>query len=245
MGSTACERFHQRQLLGGIANLEHAVEAGVADDVDLSDAELCEELAALLVLNEKTREALQYARVLAPIPAEEHLLGAEDAADAVDGHLAMLQDVQVVVPELILDEECHDGPHGTQEPACIADGVEWQIAHDVGTLVVLPDLVARRREEREQDFILRMVAAQPLHERASLFELAQRRCVEPHVLRLRVYALLEDAYGFALATPHLAHLLAEQTRDGDAAEIEVKDYLIHNAPPTAPEGASFAMFTIQ
>ena len=66
----------------------------------------------------------------------------------------MAQDVHVVVPELILDEERHHRSDGTQETACVAHRVERQVTHDVGSLVVLTHLIARGREERKQNFIL-------------------------------------------------------------------------------------------
>ena len=85
----------------------------------------------------------------------------------------MLQDMEVVVPELVFDEESHHGTHGTQEAAGIGDGIEWQIGDDVGTVVVLAHLVARRREERQQSLILRMFTAQLLPDGAPLLELAE------------------------------------------------------------------------
>ena len=85
----------------------------------------------------------------------------------------MLQDMQIVVPKLVLDEESHHRVDGTQETASVSDGVERQISDDISTFVVLAHLIARRREECEQDLILRMILAQLFHERAALFELSQ------------------------------------------------------------------------
>ena len=53
----------------------------------------------------------------------------------------MLQNMQVVVPELVLDEESHHRTYGTQETTCVGDGVEWQIGDDISTLVVLTHLI--------------------------------------------------------------------------------------------------------
>ena len=80
--------------------------------------------------------------VLATIPAEEHLTWTEDAADTIDGNATMAQDVQIVVPELVLNEERHHRTDGTQEATGIGNGVEWQVADDIGTLVVLAHLIA-------------------------------------------------------------------------------------------------------
>ena len=116
------------------------------------------------------------------VPAEEHLVRTEDTRDTINGNVAVFQDVQVVVPELILDEERHHRMYGTQEATGIGDSVERQVADDVSTLVVLTNLVARRREERQQYLVLRMLTAQLLHQRTALFELTQRGSMEPHVL---------------------------------------------------------------
>ena len=127
----------------------------------------------------------------------------------------MAEDVKVVVPELILDEEGHDRPDRPQETAGIADGVERQVADDVGTLVVLTHLIARRREEGEQNLVLRMVATELLHERTALLELAQGGRMEPYILCRGIYFLLQQFNSLALATPHLAHLRAEKAANGD------------------------------
>ena len=116
---------------------------------------------------------MEHTAILAAVPLEEYLVGTEDAADAIHGHVPVLQDVQVVVPELVLDEERHHGTDSPQEAARIGNRVERQVADDVGSLVVLAHLVAAGREERQQDFILRVVASQLFHEWSSLLKLTQ------------------------------------------------------------------------
>ena len=105
------ELLDDGQLAGLLLDLQDAVEAGVARDADVGQPDGGQQLAALLVLHEEVGEALQDAAILTSIPSEEHLSVAEDARHAVGGHAAMLQDVEVVVPELILDEEGHLGPY--------------------------------------------------------------------------------------------------------------------------------------
>ena len=87
-------------------------------------------------------EALQYVSVLAAIPLEENLILAEDATHAVHRDIAVFQNVQVVVPKLILDEEGHFGAYDAQKSTRIGDGVEGKIADDVGTFIVLAYLIA-------------------------------------------------------------------------------------------------------
>ena len=51
--------------------------------------------------------------------------------------------------------------------------------------------------------------------------------MKPHILRLRVYFLPQDAERFTLTTPHLAHLLVEATVDRHTQEVEIYDDVVH------------------
>ena len=151
----------------------------------------------------------------------------------------MVKYVEVVVPELVLYEESHHRAHGTEEAARVAYGVERQIAHYVGTLIVLPHLVAGGRKECEQNLVLRMNLTQTLHERASLFEFSKRCGVEPDVFRIGIHFLSQRLYGLSLAAPHLPHLFVEDACDGDANEIKIYCNVVHDrimlkAPPATP-----------
>ena len=138
----ALELLYERQLPSRLFNLQHAVETGVAHHGHVMDANGVQQFTADVVLHIEPGEALQHVGILTTIPAEEHLSGTEDAADAVDGNAPVLQDVQVVVPELVLDEERHHGTDGAQEATGIGNGVKGQVADDVGTLIVFAYLVA-------------------------------------------------------------------------------------------------------
>ena len=54
----------------------------------------------------------------------------------------MFQDMEVVVPELVLDKERHLRTDETKEAPGIADSVEGKITDDIRTLIVLTHLVA-------------------------------------------------------------------------------------------------------
>ena len=60
-----------------------------------------------------------------------------------------------------------------------------------------------------------MLAAQLFHQGTSLLELAQGGRMEPDILGVGVYLLAQHPDGVALASPHLAYLLAEKARDDD------------------------------
>ena len=168
-------------------------------------------------------KAVQHATILTAIPLEEHLIGTEDARHAIDRHATMLQDMQVIIPELILDKESHHRSHRAQETTRIGDGVQRQIANNVGTLIILAHFIARRREERQQNLILRMLTAQLLHQRASLFKLTQRSSMEPHILCFRINLLSQDAECLTLTTPHFPHLFVEATVNSHSKKIQIYD----------------------
>ena len=84
-----------------------------------------------------------------------------------------------VQPELVFDEDGDFGVYGVEKPAGVTRGVDRQVEDMVGSGVVFPDFVARRREEGEQDFVFGVFPAQLLDDRAALFELAERRDVHP------------------------------------------------------------------
>lgn len=136
------EGLYQRQLLAGRLDLQHTVEARVACNGHIADTDAAEQLSALLVLHKEMGETSQHTGIALAIPAKEDLLLTKNARHTVGRHAAVLEDMQVVEPELILDKECHLWPDDAQEAAGIADGVEWQVTTDVGTLVVLTHLVA-------------------------------------------------------------------------------------------------------
>ena len=171
-------------------------------------------------------EAVEHTAILTAIPLEEHLIRTEDARYTIHGHSTVLENMHVVIPELVLDEESHHRTDGTKETTGVGDGVEGQVTDDVGPLVVLTHLIARRREKGEQDLVLRMVAAELFHQRASLLKLSQRGRMEPHVLRAGVYLLSEHTEGVALTAPHLTHLLVEATVDRHTQEIEIYDEVV-------------------
>ena len=228
MGRILRKGLNHWQLLGSLLDLEHTIETCIAHHGNVLDTNLGQQFLAHLVLYKEMGEAIQHRSVLTSIPFEEHLIRTEDAGHAIDGHMTMFQDVQIVVPELVLDEECHHRTNGPQETTGIGNGVERQIGDDICAFVVFAYLIARGREEREQDLILWVIATQLFHQRATLFKLSQRGSMEPYILRIRIDFLPQDAEGLALTTPHLTHLLIEAAVDGHSQEIEVYNQVVNH-----------------
>ncbi len=221
------EVLHDRQSLRCLLDLQHTVEAGVTDNRDIMDTYLGKQVLADLVLHIEMGEALQHMRILPSVPLEEYLVGSEDAADTVDGHATVLEDMQVVIPELVFDEERHHRMDGPQETTGISDGIQGKVADDIRSLIILTDLITGGREEREEDLVLRMLLAQLFHQGTALLELTQGGGMKPHILCLRIYLLPQDTDGVTLTAPHLPHLLAEAADDGDTYQVEIYSEVIH------------------
>ena len=88
-------------------------------------------------------ETVQHPAILATIPFEEHLVWTEDARHRIDRHPTMFQDMQIIIPELILDEESHHRTDGTKEATGVGNRIQRQIADDIRSFVVLAHLIAR------------------------------------------------------------------------------------------------------
>ena len=175
----ALEALHDIDPLGCPGDLRHAVEARVSGHQHIVEAERGEQFFRLLVLHEHRVERLERPAPHPPVRAEEHGVAAEDGRDDVGADLAAAQLREEVEPEFVLDEDGDLGVCGVEEPACIARGVDRQVEDVVGPGVVLPDLVARRREERDQDLVFGVRPAELFDDRAALLELSERGDMNP------------------------------------------------------------------
>ena len=93
-------------------------------------------------------KASQHVPVLKAVPFEENLFLPEYAAYAIYRYSAMAQDVKVIIPELILYEKSLHRAHSAKKTQCICRRIYGQIAHDIGTIIILSHLISRWREER-------------------------------------------------------------------------------------------------
>ena len=221
------ETLHNRKLPGRLFNLQNTIETRITRNLRIGDANALQKLHTHFVLHKELGEAAEHPAIVAAIPAEEHLVGSENGTHAIGGHIPVFQDMQEIIPELVFDKECHRGTHQPQEPPRIAHGVDGHVADDIGTLIVFPHLISRGRKEGEQDFVFGMLSAQTLHDGPSLFKLTQRGGMEPRILGGRVHLLFQYAETFALALPHLAHLLIEQAGYGHTSLDEIHNEMIH------------------
>ena len=150
------------------------------------------------------RHAAQATCIFLAIPAEEYLVFAEDARHAVDGNLVAVEHVDVVAPEFIFDEKHRLGTRQTHELAGVGRRVEGEVTHHIGHLVVLPHLIARGREESEENFGFGVFAAQAFHEGAPLFKLAERGGMKPIVFAVADF-LAQDFPSLMMAAHHERH----------------------------------------
>ena len=108
-----------------------------------------------------------------------HFTMSRDKAQQHAAHLAAAQFVEQVEPEFVFHEDGDFGMRRVEEPARVARRVDRQVEDVIHALIVLADLVTRRREEREQDFVFGMLLADAFDDGPSLFEFAERSHVYP------------------------------------------------------------------
>ena len=138
------EVLHYRELLGGIPDLDNPVETRVTHHRYARNTDLRQQFLADLILHEEMREAVQHTSVLTTIPLEKDLIRTENARHTIDRHIPMFQDMEIIIPELILDKEGHHRTHQPEESDGIDGGVQRQITDNIRPFVVFPDLITRR-----------------------------------------------------------------------------------------------------
>ena len=135
--------------------------------------------------------------------------------------------LKIVAPELIFDEYRNRGTGDVEEFPDAVGGVERQIDHGVGEMVVFPHLVARGGEEAEQHRHFGMLALEPFDHRAALLKLAERRGMEPYGPGLVAELAAQQVGSAVLAPEHFSHFAAAERnhlgggsvkRDGSVVE---------------------------
>lgn len=101
------ESLYDGQSFGLFLYLKHTVKACVSGNGCLIDADAGQQVFALLILHEEVSDATKNFVIGLSIPFKEDLIRSEDRTDTVNGDAAKPKDIQVVVPEFILDEESH------------------------------------------------------------------------------------------------------------------------------------------
>ena len=141
---------------------------------------------------------------------EEELRRAEDGGNDEDRDVPLFQSFQVIPPELVLDKDRCDGTCQLEETVHAPRRVEREIANHVRPCVMLAHLVARGREERQQQFVLRIGCFDLLHHGTALLELAQRGGVKPDVFLALLDSFAQDAFRLPLSGCHQPRFPVEQ-----------------------------------
>ena len=173
------EAFDDIDLLGRSGDLGDAVEARVAGHQHVVESERRQQSFRLLALHEHHVERLQRLPPHAAVGAEEDRIAPKDGRHDVGADLAAAQFAQQVEPVFVFDEDCDFGTGDVEEPAGVARRVERQVEDVVGALVVLADLVARGREEGDEDLVFGTGLTDLFDDGASLLELPERRDMHP------------------------------------------------------------------
>ncbi len=168
------------QIFGGCGNVGHAVETRIVANNHIFHANLLQQTARSLVLHIERGVAAQYLSEKCAIPAEEMLCRAENRRDNIGVDCAAFQFEKKICPKFVFHENDFARLRKVDKMASISWCVEWQIDHQIHLIVILAHLVARWREERKQNFLLGLAAAQAFNHRSRLLKLAQRGGMKPH-----------------------------------------------------------------
>ena len=157
----------------GMADVDHAIEAGVACDGDVRQTDAREELARGLVLHKEVIETTERVAIRSADGAEEELTWTEDAGHKVGRDASAPQLIERVQPKLVLDKEGEGGADTVEETADAAWEIEREVAYDIGAGVVAADVVARGGEEREDDFVVGVALANGLKQGPPLLKFTE------------------------------------------------------------------------
>ena len=213
----------------GMADVDHAIEAGVACDGDVRQTDASEELARGLVLHKEVIETAERVAIRSADGAEEELAGAENAGHKVGRDASAPKLVERVQPKLVLDKEGEGGTDTVEEGADAAWEVEREVADDVGAGVVAADIVARGGEEREDDFVVGVTLADGLKQRPPLLKLTERGGVKPNVARTGDDLLAQDVVNAPPPVDHLARLPIKRRSGVDGRCIEADGRRVEGA----------------
>ena len=204
----------------GMADVNHAIEAGVARDGDVRQTDAGEELARGLVLHKEVIETAERVAIRSADGTEEELTGAENAGHKVGGDASAPKLVERVQPKLVLDKKGEGGADTVEEGANAAWEVEREVADNIGAGVVAADVVARGGEEREDDFAVGVALADGLKQGPPLLEFTERGGVKPDVARTGDYLLTQDIVNAPPPVDHLARLPMKRRSGVDSRCIE-------------------------
>ena len=214
---------------GGAADVDHAIEAGVARDGDVRQTDASEELARGLVLHKEVVEATECLAIRSAAGSEKELAGAKDAGNQVGGNPPATQLVKGVQPKFVLDEEGNRRADKVEEPADAARKVEGEVADDVGARIIAADVVARGGEEREDDFVVGVVLANGLKQGPPLLKLTERGSVKPDVARTGNDFLAQDLVNVPPTVDHLARLPIKRRSGVDGRCVEADSRRVEGA----------------
>ena len=213
----------------GMADVDHAIEAGVARDGDVRQTDAGEELARGLVLHKEVIETAERIAIRSADGAEEELTGTENAGHKVGGDASAPQLIERVQPKLVLDKEGEGGADTVEETADAAWEVEREVAYDIGAGVVTADVVARGGEEREDDFVVGVVLANGLKQGPPLLEFTERSGVKPDVARTGDYLLTQNVINAPPPVDHLARLPIKRRSGVDGRCVEADSRRVEGA----------------
>ena len=213
----------------GMADVDHAIEAGVACDGDVRQTDASEELARGLVLHKEVIKTAECIAIRSADGTEEELAGTKNAGHKVGGDASAPQLIERVQPKLVLDKEGEGGADTVEEGADAAWEIEREVAYEIGAGVVAADVVARGGEEREDDFVVGVALANGLKQGPPLLEFTERGGVKPDVARTGDYPLTQDVINAPPPVDHLARLPIKRRSGVDGRCVEADSRRVEGA----------------
>ena len=185
------EILHSRQPAGPVGYPPDTVEPGIPRDGDIRDAYPGEQRLRIGILYEQPTERTERPAESSPPRPEKYGIGPEYSRYYIGRYLPTGELRKVVQPKLVLDEDGHLRFHRVEKTGRIARCIGRQVENPVSPGVVPAYLVPGGRKESEEYLIRGIILPDGLHYGPALFELAERRSVEPNYPFATAHGLLQ------------------------------------------------------
>src|SRR5690348_15674006 len=104
---------------------------------------LSQQLPGCFVLRKNMIKAMQHLPEKCAIPFEVNMIGPEIGRDQHHRNMTLGKGFEVMMPDLIFDKKHKFWLHCGNKLFCIAPGIKRQVKDEIGSCIMLPDLISR------------------------------------------------------------------------------------------------------